>query len=490
MKSLLGSILLFLLACCFFSCEESDDFSSDPNLKLTFSSDTVRFDTVFTGFGSATRRLLIYNRNSNSLTIQSVELASGGKSGFRINVDGVGGTVIRDVDILKKDSVYLFVEVTVNPLNQNSPLRIRDSIRFNLNGRVQYIQLEAIGQDVIWWKTGKTIAQDTTLTAEKPILVYDSIVVDTNAVLTIEKSVRLYFHKGAGMKVYGSVNVKGTLEEPVVFRGDRTDNIFTDVPYDRIPGQWEGIVIDSISYNNNFDYFFLRNAVKGIWFNASDPSLKKAVFTNSIIQNTNSHGIYAINSDIEFYNSLLANAGGSVAKLIGGSYTFLHCTLANYMSWWGMRKDAALTVGNVLDDGQTYVVMDKCEFRNSIIAGLSSSEIKFQNKIFSAEKEIGYYFENCLIKSGGEDDDQLVNIVWNVDPEFKNINKDRDYYYSFDLDSISPAINKANPYFSTPLPLDIRGVARLSDQMPDIGCFEWIPTPEQETRGLYKPKKR
>ena len=418
--------------------------------------------------------MLIYNRNKNSLTIQSVELASGGESGFRINVDGISGTTIPDVDILKKDSIYLFVEVTIDPINSNSPLTIRDSIRFNLNGQVQYIQLEAIGQDVIWWKTGKKITQDTTLTAEKPILVYDSIVVDTNVVLNIEKNVRLYFHKGAGMKVYGSINAQGTMEEPIIFRGDRFDNILTKVPYDRIPGQWEGIVIDSISYNNNFEYFFLRNSIKGIWFNASDPSLKKAVFTNSIIQNTNLHGLYAINSNIEFYNSLFANAGGSVVKLIGGNYTFLHCTLANYMSWWGMRKDAALTIGNVLDNGQSYVELNQCEFRNSIIAGSGSSEVKFQNKIFSAEKDINYYFENCLIKSGGEDDNQLVNIIWKADPKFKNINKNRDYYYNYELDSISPARNMANPHFSNTLPLDIRGISRLEDGAPDIGCYEWL----------------
>jgi hypothetical protein len=472
--------LLFIFACCFFACEESDDFSSNPNLRLSFSTDTLRFDTVFTGFGSATRRLLVRNPNNNSLTIQSVELAGGGASCFRINVDGVSGTTVNNVDILKKDSIYVFVEVTVNPQNSNAPMLVRDSIRFNLNGRMQYVQLEAVGQNVVWWKGGMRITRDTVLTAERPLLVYDSIVVDTNAILTIEKGVRAYFHKGAGMTVYGSVNIRGTMEEPVVFRGDRTDNIFTTVPYDRIPGQWEGIVFDSISNNNRFEYFYLRNSIKGVWFNASEPSAKKALFYNSIIQNTNLHGLYAVNANIDFYNSLFANAGGAVVKLIGGTYTFLHCTLANYMSWWGMRKDAALIIGNVSDDGERYIEMNSCEFRNSIIAGLGFSEIKFQNKLYSAEKEINYYFENCLIKSNGEDDQQLVNIIWNVDPEFSNINKDINYYYSYEPDSISPVINKANAAFSAPLPLDIRGIPRLNDDAPDMGCYEWYPKPREK----------
>ncbi|MDR1810290.1 MAG: hypothetical protein LBR34_07800 [Prevotella sp.] len=478
-RFIICQLSVIILAGCFFSCEDSDDFSSDPNLRVSFSTDTIRFDTVFTSFGSATRRFVVRNTNNNSLTLSSVELASGGTSGFRINVDGISGTAINNVDILKKDSIYVFVEVTIDPLNGNAPVLVRDSIRFNLNGRAQYVQLEAVGQDVVLWR-GKRFTQNTTLLAGKPILVYDSLVVDTNAVLTIEKGAKLFFHKGAGMTVYGSLNVRGTLDKPVVFRGDRTDNIFTTVPYDKVPGQWEGIVIDSVSYNNNFNYLYLRNSLKGIWFKPSLPSPKKAVIANSIVQNTNLHGIYAINADIDFQNSLFANAGGSVVKLIGGSYTFVHCTLANYMSWWNMRRDAALTIGNVSDDGERYIEMSRCEFLNTIIAGSGFAEVVYQNKIYEAEKEISQYFENCLIKSAGEDDAEFVNIVWDIDPEFSNINKERNYYYSYDLDSISPAINKANPDFSVSLPKDIRGVSRLSDDAPDIGCYEWVAKKEEE----------
>lgn len=478
MKKLLGSILIFILISCLFSCEEDDDFSSDSGLRISFSTDTLRFDTVFTSFGSATRRMKVYNRNKNSLTIQSVELASGGTSGFRMNVDGVSGNRITDVDILKKDSIFIFVEVTVDPLNSNSPMQVRDSIRFNLNGKEQYVQLEAIGQDVIWLKNGLRITQDTTIVAEKPFLVYDSIVVDTNKVLNIEKNVRFYFHKGAGMKVYGTLNVKGTLEEPVVFRGDRTDNLFTTLPYDRIPGQWEGVVIDSVSYNNNFEFFHLRSSTKGVWFNSSNPSIKKATFMNSIIQNTSEHGIYAINSNIDFNNSLFTNAGGVVMKLIGGEYSVLHCTIANYMMW--LRKQSALTIGNVLDDGENYVPIYKCELRNSIIAGQGGSAVSYQNKIYSAEREIDYYFENCLLNVNGSDDKKFVNIVWGEEPEFKNTNQNWDYFYDFDLDSASPAINKANPDFSLSLPYDIRGVSRMDDGEPDIGCYEWKKSTESE----------
>ncbi|MDE6804064.1 MAG: hypothetical protein K2J29_05490 [Muribaculaceae bacterium] len=39
----------------------SDDFSTSPDDRLTFSTDTVSFDTVFTGQGTPTARLLVFN---------------------------------------------------------------------------------------------------------------------------------------------------------------------------------------------------------------------------------------------------------------------------------------------------------------------------------------------------------------------------------------------------------------------------------------------
>ena len=139
----------------FFACDNDDKFSGDSNLRLNFSSDTVRFDTVFTGIGTATKRLKIYNRNKNAITISGIELMSAGKTGFRMNVDGESGNKVSNVDILGKDSLYVLVEVTVNPLDRNSPLLIADSIRLQFNGVTQYVRLEAIGQDAVLWKAKK-----------------------------------------------------------------------------------------------------------------------------------------------------------------------------------------------------------------------------------------------------------------------------------------------------------------------------------------------
>ncbi|HZX62121.1 MAG TPA: hypothetical protein VFE66_02830, partial [Bacteroidales bacterium] len=60
--SLIPLIILTLITV--FSCKKKDKIDSNPALKLTFSSDTVFFDTVFTTVGSVTQRLMVHNYNA------------------------------------------------------------------------------------------------------------------------------------------------------------------------------------------------------------------------------------------------------------------------------------------------------------------------------------------------------------------------------------------------------------------------------------------
>lgn len=473
MKSIFVSILSIFILLGFISCSEDDNFSSDPGLKLSFSADTVSFDTVFTDIGSSRRTLMVYNNNKKSVTISSVKLMNPEKSGFSIAVDGVSGNEVRDVDLLKEDSAYVFVMVRINPHDSNNPMIIRDSIQFEVNGQYQYVQLAAIGQDVYLWKN-KTISQDTILTGERPFLIYDSLVIAQGTTLNLKENVRMYFHDKAGVKVYGTINAKGTREKPVLFRGDRTDNLFSNVPYDRIPGQWEGIQIDSLSFNNYFEHFHLRNSVNGIIFNSSNTTSTKATFKDAIIQNTQSDGITAQNCIITAENSLFTNAGGTVMKLIGGQYDFLHCTLANYMTWVSSTSKTALIIGNNTNDNRS-APLTNCNFTNTIIAGLNNDAIRFQ-KSDNESITFNHLFTNCLIKMGGSDDQNFVNIVWREDPKFTNTNNDRDYLYSFDLEAESPAIGKADISRAFSLPTDLSGNSRLQDGAPDIGCYERIKT--------------
>ena len=137
-----------------------------------------------------------------------------------------------------------------------------------------------------------------------------------------------------------------------------------------------------------------------------------------------------------------------------------------------MRKDVALTIANITSDNNA-APLAKCNFTNSIIAGLSSSEIKLK-KAENTSIPFNHLFTNCLIKVGGEDDENFVETIWKEDPKFKNINNDSNYFYSYELDSLSPARNKANYIKAMSLPNDMLGRSRFQDEGPDIGCYEWV----------------
>ena len=115
-----------------FSCNADDDFFDAPDASVETSKDTVTFDTVFTTLGSAYRTFKIYNPYDQPLSIDRIELSS--ESYFRMNVDGYSGRVVEDLEIAANDSAFVFVEVTVDPVNQSNPLVIYDSIAVDVNG--------------------------------------------------------------------------------------------------------------------------------------------------------------------------------------------------------------------------------------------------------------------------------------------------------------------------------------------------------------------
>ena len=127
-----------------FGCEGLEEhYATNPTYRLSFSMDTLAFDTVFSGIGSATRQFMVYNPNNEPLDMEQVMLASGEASGFRMNLDGRKGSRFDHVGIAAHDSMYVFVEVTVNPNGQNQPLLIQDSVLFDVNGIRQSVLLEA-----------------------------------------------------------------------------------------------------------------------------------------------------------------------------------------------------------------------------------------------------------------------------------------------------------------------------------------------------------
>ncbi|MDD4645766.1 MAG: hypothetical protein PHY99_07240, partial [Bacteroidales bacterium] len=233
-----GTLILLLV----MSCNKYEPINN-PDAKLEFSTDTVLFDTIFTTIGSTTKNFRVYNRHSQPIVIDRIILAGNKTSNYRLNINGRVTNSLENIEIPAKDSIYIFVEVNLDPNNLNNPMVVQDSIIFQTNGNTQDVDLVAFGQDV--HLINGEILKTQTWINDKPYLVYNSMLVDSLETLTVESGTRIHFHKRSSMLVKGTLLVKGSLEEPVSFLGDRLED-----QYDEYPAQWGSWV----EYDNGTAY--------------------------------------------------------------------------------------------------------------------------------------------------------------------------------------------------------------------------------------------
>jgi len=456
-------LIYFTLSC------EKDEFYTSSNAKIKFSNDTVLFDTVFTTIGSATKQLIVKNPYKSSIRISSIYLAGGESSPYRLNIDGYSGTKLNNIEIRSKDSLYIFIEVTIDPTNQNLPMVVKDSIVFSLNNNIQDVNLVSWGQDV--HILNSQIIQTETWINDKPYLIYNYLFIDTASTLTIEAGVKLHFHNQSRMYVAGTMISNGTFESPVIFTSDRLEATYKD-----IPGQWDGIWLLPGSKDNVINFTEIRNAIIGIQVDTlasiDNPTL---LLSNSRIENMTSTGLYAQGTTVEAYNTVIANCGQFAAALtLGGSYEFNHCTFANY---WGYssRSTPSILLNNYYIDiyGNTQIrSLNKAYFGNCIIYGNKESEI-FLDK--NDAGDFNYTFDYSLIKIEStintNNSENYINILKNVDPKFND-----PYNNDYELDTLSPAKDYGKIQIGLSFPLDINLNNRTIDAGPDIGAFERIET--------------
>lgn len=493
--------LLFLSI--FWGCEKFDNYSTNSDYYLRFSVDTLSFDTIFSSIGSTTKQFVVYNPNKDAVKIESIQLANAGKNGFRINVDGRKGDSFNDIDIWKNDSLYVLVEITVDPNGTNQPLVIEDSILFYTNGNRQSILLQAYGQDVHLIKGGVTYSEDVTFTSDLPYLIYDSIMVNEGATLTIEKGATLYMHNKASLKIAGTLKANGTQDEPIVIRGDRLDSFESAgmmIPYDRTPGLWGGVYFEASSFENEFNYVYMRNGTAGLIFSKSNADKLKMRIDNSQITNIDGNLFKATDCYIEAVNSEFTNAKDTAVALIGGKYQFTHCTIVNIKSV-GKGRDAqirTLILSNKIEEegkAKTYHPLKEAYFDNCIIDGsngadstkLYNGELSFvtDDEVQGNAETFNYRFNSCFIRTACvTDNSRFVNNIYIYPPTYlKKGGKDNLYEYDFRLKNESVGIGKADRTVSEKYPVDRYGVNRLTSETgPSVGAYEYVYQEEEEEK--------
>lgn len=466
MKRLLYNIFLtFVVAVAMVACID-DSFTNSPSDQPRFSVDTLDMGVIFTEQLTTTHRFTVANPSPKSISISKIGLSGEGARYFRLNVDGFSGREFNNVEIRGKDSIFVFVEATLPAANSDLPVEITAFVDFLTNGVTQSVVLSANGQDVVRLK-GCVIDNDTRFDSAKPYQIFDSLVVAPGATLTFAPGTRLLFHDDSWLAIDGNLICEGTPERPVVLAGDRTGNVVSDISFDLMSRQWQGVFFGPGSHSD-LTNTEIKNTTYGVVIDGeyAAPGETSLTLTNCRFHNSGTTALAAVHADIDAAGCEFAEGGAGLVTLIGGKHSFNHCTFANNYLFAAI-SGPALAFGhtgleNDEDSDKPYIsaVID-----NSIVYGLGAD---LSHGDLSGTD---IYLRNCLLKSNGSDDENFINCLWDKDPLYHTIRNE--YLFDYRLKAESPAIEAADATLSSPRTLlDAYGMTR--GQRPDLGAYVYV----------------
>lgn len=426
------------------ACTDDDNFSSAGGLRLTFSTDTVKMDTVFSKTPSATYTFWVHNDNDDGIRLESVRLAKKNQTGFRVNVDGsyldnALGSQVSDLEVRRGDSILVFVEITSTEQAQPEPKLIEDDLVFRLESGVeQKVNLRA------WsWDAQKiydlVVEGEQTIESATPLVIYGGITVPEGRRLNLRNST-LYFHDGAGIECYGDLII-----ENCVLRGDRLDRMFEYLPYDRVSGQWKGIHLYQSAMTARLSNTEIRNAENALVLDSAaiDEEHIRLGMGNCIIHNAEGYGLKTVNSNVYIANCQFTNTLDDCVFIVGGIADINYCTIAQFYPF-SADRGAALRFVNY--EGDTDIPLLKLRCEGLLLTGYESDVLMGNVRDTIAAFE--YQFINSLLRTPKVDTGDSVRFVdvrWETPKDsiqgkqhFKVIDEDN-LIYDFHLDSLSTA---------------------------------------------------
>ena len=499
------------------SCRKDFDFTPTEG-SLRFSKDTVYLDTVFSNIGSSTYTLKVYNTTDNNISIPKIKLQKGQNSNYRLNVDGMTGDTpltgkeFTNVELLAKDSMYIFIETTIDiqSLATNSTQFLyTDAIEFG-QSNLQKVELVTLVKDAVFIypqqltnPDGSTVIEtlnfdidgdgiedetniqgrflednELIFTNEKPYVIYGYAAVDSGKTLTIEAGARVHFHANSGLLVTSnaSIHANGLLssdtelmENEIIFEGDRLEPSFAEVP-----GQWQTIWLFEGSTNNTFNHTTIKNGTVGLLVDGNQDDASKLEVSNTQIYNSSNFGILGRATNITAENVVINKSGqSSFAATFGGHYDIVHATIANY--WTNsFRQFPSLLLNNFTVDLDQNIIpndLSSATFTNCIIYGNDNPEVLLDPV---SEADFNFKFNNCLIYFNDpnnnftspyynfDDSNLYENMRFNFDPEFLNTQQNK-----LQIPLNSPAASQGTSAGN--LTTDITGALRSSPS--DLGAY-------------------
>lgn len=493
-SSFVKLLLLLLVPAALFintGCKK-DNFSGDT---ITFSTDTLTFDTVFTVLGSTTKKFKVFNNSNDDVTIQDLRLMRLTGQQFRIMVDGMQGDQFSNIEIPAKDSIYVFVEVTVNPNDQTQPFVIIDDVNITVGGDIMKVHLQAFGQNA-HFHYGEELTANTTWTSDLPHVIINGdsvpgVYVRCGARLTINPGCKIFFAGGAAMYIEGELQAKATTwSDSIVFQGVRLEQF-----YDDKPGQWSAIIFlrnSTCQPKGEFDHCVINESSYGIYAGAglstnineylSTTNRANVTINNTIVKNSLFHAVYGFNAEINATNSMFFVSGDHLVNLtLGGDYNFLHCTMYNAGSRYIGHEKEVLQLGNAVINEATNTVYEgslSANFTNSLIYGNLRNEIAynkyptgigpssnfslnfFYNDVKSSVDTLGQY--SVTATGNFNDDPRFVDA-----DEYNFMPEDSAGYFSPLIDK-APGLGATNDIFGTMRPVSKTGNA----DKYDVGAVE------------------
>ena len=457
--------VMCILATVLFSCYEDEDFSSDSSLQLTFSSENIVFDTIFASVQSPVKILKIYNSNNHSITMDSLYLNGDNSSNFLLNVNGRPGPSLGNVEVLKKDSIYVFVAVNTNIDQAIDYQTEKDEIILQWNGNTQKIPVSAL-QKKIDVTENLIVSSDTTITRD--CYLKGKINIAQTGILHVKEGVTLYLDQSSYIKIDGSLRLDGTLAKPIVLRGANLNKAEDGILNDNHTEQWGGIVINATSQDNVFQYATLKNATQAIEIKDSDSQNTKLILNSSVVHNSLYFGIRAFNANVGIYNSRISNSYGPLIQFWGGEVELVQNTIANYFEWYKRVATPSLLLSSKVDSKE--YLFSNIIIANNLIVGRRTTELELNVTSPSLT------FTNNLVQVITIPEFQGTDNYWNIkDPFiFANLNTNGDYFYSFELSRSSniETLGNASMLYSNPFPVDISGYSRPKTSKADIGCYQ------------------
>ena len=486
---LLGSLLLLV----FSSGCRRDTYSTDPKDTLEVSSDTLLFDTVFASVGSVTLPVRILNPHADRIRIDRIFLEQGENSAYRINADGIPGPEITDLELAGGDSLWVFVEVTVDPDDTSLPFVVEDELLVEYNGNFLGVSL------VTWGRNAHFHGGIGSLTAlpcdavwqnDLPHVVYGIVEVEPSCLLTIEEGTQVYVHPKSGILVNrGTLRVEGALGSEVVFQGDRLEEDYrdeagswgigldfefeTEFGVDEVTVQRGGIWLYG-SVDSRIDYAILKNGTIGLQVDTVGlAGANSLTLTNTRIFNMSATGLLAQGAVIDGYNNLIYDCGLACAAFtVGGRYRMEHCTFANYWAE-GIRSAPAVFITDWYEAADGSIQersVAGSRFTNCIVWGNNAELADFDELICDLRNpSASSLFRYCAVDVDDElfPVDMLFNCQTNDVPPFVSTS-DRDFH----LSSNSGAWDGSTGSFL--IATDLDGLPRAVG-LPDKGCFERQP---------------